>query len=100
MTGPALARPPASGATRVRRGATLRGADEREQARRWVEAWKSAGPELERMRREEIRRADTPRAMTALLGLYRAGCRLRPPRPSSGLVEQQRWFRKAKTANP
>jgi len=62
-----------------------------------VEAWQRAGPELEKMRREDIRRADTKLAMTRLLGLFEAASRLRKPAASSGLVEQQRWFLRLKT---
>ncbi len=63
--------------------------------RRWVQAWQTAGPELERVRREELRRLDGLGAIALLCGPadYRAPPRL--PRPTSGLVEQQRWFKKA-----
>ena len=65
------------------------------QGRRWVEAWREAGPAMERLRREELRRLDAYQAIAALCGPadYRTGPRA--PRPTSGLVEQQRWFMKA-----
>lgn len=63
------------------------------QARRWVENWKETGPELERIRRREIRATDTPTALSALSSAFAAALFLNPkPRPSSGLVEQQRLF--------
>ena len=56
-------------------------------------AWRRAGPELERMRREEIRKADTSRSIPAFDGLFEGAVRDFPPRPTSGLVEQQLCFR-------
>jgi hypothetical protein len=63
--------------------------------KRWVETWKLAGADLERIRRQELRQLDTFRAIEMLCG---TGDYTRPPRapgPSSGLVEQQRWFMQA-----
>jgi len=64
-------------------------------ARKWVETWKVAGEDLERIKRKKIRELD----------IYQAICRLggsgadytKPPyapKPWSGLVEQQQWFKK------
>jgi hypothetical protein len=63
--------------------------------RRWVQAWREAGRDMERLRREELRRLDGARAIARLCGPadYRQAPRL--PRPTSGLVEQQRWFKRA-----
>lgn len=66
-----------------------------ELGRRWVQAWKAAGPELERLRREELRRLDPQRAIAFLCGSADYRVPPRAPRPTSGLVEQQRWFKKA-----
>ena len=63
--------------------------------RRWVETWKRAGPELERIRRKELREMDGFRAIELL---YAPADYTQPPyapKPWSGLVEQQRWFKKA-----
>lgn len=68
---------------------------EKEQMREWVRIWKQAGPELERIRIEEMR-ASTP------VAFVRATSRLSevlkhqgvPPRTSSGFVEFQHWVRK------
>ena len=65
---------------------------------RWVEVWKLAGPELERIRRKEIRELDTYRTIAMLCGPADYTIPPRAPKPSSGLVEQQRWF--MKTYNP
>lgn len=62
--------------------------------RRWVEAWKRAAPELERIRREELRQLDAYRAIAQLCGSWNYHQPPRAPKPSSGLIEQQRLFRR------
>jgi hypothetical protein len=62
--------------------------------RRWVQAWREAGQEMERLRREELRNLDGQRAIALLCGEADYTVPPRAPRPSSGLVEQQRWFKK------
>ena len=63
-----------------------------EKIRLWVETWRRAGPALERIHAEELRawRYD-PVIVDALLEI---GWRFAVPRPITGLVEQQRLFRK------
>jgi hypothetical protein len=63
--------------------------------RRWVETWNAAGPELERIRREELRHLDPARAIALLCGPADYRVAPRAPKPTSGLVEQQQWFMKA-----
>jgi hypothetical protein len=65
------------------------------QGRLWVESWKLAGADLERMRRKELRQLDSYQTIALLC--TSADCTSPPyaPRPDSGLVEQQRWFMKA-----
>ena len=60
---------------------------------KWIECWRKAGPELERLRREDIRQADTRKAVKAFAGMVKAALRTLPARSDSGLVEQQRYFR-------
>ena len=60
--------------------------------RLWVRRWRTAGPLLEQLRRDEIRRTDTARAMLQLEDAFAAALRECPPQPTSGLVEQQKWF--------
>jgi hypothetical protein len=62
--------------------------------RRWVEAWKQAAPELERMRREELRALDAFAAISLITGPADYTREPRAPKPTSGLVEQQRLFQK------
>lgn len=64
------------------------------QARRWVQTWKEAGPELERIRREELRTLDVFRAIANLCGPADYTVPPRAPKPTSGLEEQQRLFMK------
>jgi hypothetical protein len=60
--------------------------------KRWVETWKLAGADLERIRRQEIRQLDTYQAISLLCGPADYTRPPRAPKPYSGLVEQQRWF--------
>ena len=71
-------------------------AEERAHAQKCVDAWRRAGPELERMRREDIRRADTARSIPAFDGLFESAVRDFPAKLTSGLVEQQRYFHRGK----
>jgi len=63
--------------------------------KRWVQTWNEAGPELERIRREELRRLDPALAIALLCGPADYNVPPRVPKPTSGLVEQQQWFLKA-----
>jgi hypothetical protein len=59
-----------------------------------VEQWRRAGEVMDAVRREEIQRAETARGLHNFTGAVLAEVRRRPERTTSGLVEQQRWFRK------
>ncbi|HWO00285.1 MAG TPA: hypothetical protein VNS63_13560 [Blastocatellia bacterium] len=69
--------------------------DEIAVGRRWVETWKLASKDLERIRRKELRELDAYRAIAMLCGPADYTRPPRAPKPYSGLVEQQRWFTKA-----
>ena len=63
--------------------------------KRWAETWRLAAEDLERIRRKEIRELDTYKTIRLLC---RPADYTQPPyapKPWSGLVEQQRWFKKA-----
>ncbi len=64
---------------------------------KFIEAWKLAGPELEKQRRADIRAANTVSAIQSMNLLFRDAIKHSPPRLTSGLVEQQRWFMKLLT---
>ena len=61
-------------------------------AKQWVAAWRRAGEAMETLRREELISLDTREAAAALC--IPADYTRPPfaPEPTSGLVEQPRWF--------
>lgn len=63
--------------------------------KKWVEIWKLAAVELERIRRKEIRELDTYKTISILCGSADYTKPPYAPKPWSGLIEQQRWFKKA-----
>ena len=69
-------------------------AAERELTLKWIENWRVLGPELERIRREEIRACDTSLAMQALDDAFESALLHSPTGRGSGLVEQQAIFSK------
>lgn len=70
-------------------------AEEHEAMRRWVETWKRAGPELERIKMEELQAITEEESAEMFCGLdIPPEFDWMPPEDftSSGLVEQQRLF--------
>lgn len=65
------------------------------QGKRWVQAWRRTGEAMERLRREELRRLDATKTIALLCGPGDYRTAPRAPKPTSGLIEQQRWFMKA-----
>ena len=65
------------------------------QGKRLVEAWKEAASVMERLRRLELRGLDAKHTIELLCGPADYRVAPRAPRPTSGLVEQQRWFMRA-----
>lgn len=68
--------------------------EQKAQLKRYVETWKRIGPELERMKEEEVRQTDMKKAIRRFDGLLAHAVRTHPPEATSGLVEQQRIFMK------
>jgi len=62
--------------------------------KRWVETWRLAGEDLERIHRRELRGLDTYRTIELLCCPADYTVSPRVPKPTSGLVEQQQWFMK------
>lgn len=62
--------------------------------RKWVDAWKEAGPELERIRLREVREEDTLESLRLLARAFNHATSSCPPDKTSGLVEMQRYFAK------
>lgn len=67
-------------------------------ARRWVKTWQDAGPRLEAIRRSELRALNVYDAIAMLCGAADYTVPPRAPKPSSGLVEQQRLFARMRRA--
>lgn len=67
-------------------------------AQRWVNTWIRAGAVLEKVRQNDVKLADTASAMRSFTGSVLHAVRTRPPAQTSGLVEQQRLFRKFRVA--
>jgi len=68
--------------------------DEKQQLKQWVETWKRAGPELERFRYQELRSQTHEHSLAIVQDVLELGYQFARPRQTSGLVEQQRLFRK------
>jgi hypothetical protein len=66
--------------------------------RRWVQAWKDAGPRLDAIRRRELRESDPYEAIARLCGPADYSVAPRAPKPTSGLVEQQKLFARGRRA--
>jgi hypothetical protein len=66
------------------------------QVRAWARNWAELTPVLEEMRAEQIRSADTEQALRNLDDAFDSAVWLQAPRPSSGLIEQQALFARAR----
>lgn len=62
--------------------------------RQWVARWQKAGPELERIRLQELRHTDVAASIERLEDSFQSALRNYPARLTSGLIEQQRWFKR------
>ena len=63
--------------------------------KKWVEIWKLAAIDLERIKRKEIRELDTRKTVALLCDDDDYTKPPYAPKPWSGLIEQQRLFKKA-----
>ncbi len=66
------------------------------QGKQWVQAWKEAAETMEQLRRFELRHLDPQKAIARLCGPANYRVPPRAPKPTSGLIEQQKWFMKAR----
>jgi hypothetical protein len=66
--------------------------ESKEDIRRWLAGWQTAGPVLEGLRAEAIRNSDTAAAIEQLSDAFESALLHYPPAATSGLVEQQRIF--------
>ena len=63
-------------------------------AQKWVDVWIHAGDALEKVRHNDVKHADTAGALRSFTGSVLHVLRTRPADEKSGLMEQQRIFRK------
>ena len=68
------------------------------QGRAWVDRWRTAAPRLEAIRRRELRELDTVAAIARLCGPADYHRSPRAPKPTSGLIEQQRLLSRLRGA--
>jgi hypothetical protein len=68
--------------------------EERARLKDYALRWKRTGPLLEAQREEDVKQSDTMGAFAFFAGMPLFNLRTFPPPPTSGLVEQQQWFRK------
>ena len=66
------------------------------QAHAWMLQWRAAGPALARVRAEEVATVDLWRVADELEEALLARVTAEPAAPTSGLVEQQRIFARAR----
>jgi len=67
-----------------------------QQGKEWARRWKEAGPLLERIRQEELLEMTPERRRAASLAVLDMGAPFDCHRTTSGLVEQQRIFMRAR----
>jgi len=62
------------------------------QLKQWVDNWKRRGKILEKLRIDEMRKSNTYESMVALTDAFNSAIAAFETPPTSGLVEQQKWF--------
>lgn len=70
---------------------------DRELLCRWIETWHRAGEALDEIRRREIESVDTREAIRQIFGSGVLPA-FQPSEPASGLIEQQAWFARLRSA--
>jgi flagellar biosynthesis/type III secretory pathway chaperone len=66
----------------------------KEQMKEWVERWKVASENLEKLQRDKLRNGNIVSELTALNSLFRETIKNRQTTTTSGLVEFQKLLRK------
>lgn len=74
------------------------GLTEKEKILKWIQGWKKASPKLEEIRRQEIQNTDTKKGILTFTGMLFGALKQNPPKPWSGLIEQQKLFQKLRHA--
>jgi hypothetical protein len=63
---------------------------------KWVHSWKQAGAVLEKLRQAELEHVDVQKTIAYLNDAFESALVHSPPKSTSGLVEMQAWFLKAR----
>jgi hypothetical protein len=61
--------------------------EERNKMKAWVDNWKTLGPILEKLKREESKSANLEETILAMDSAFRSAIYLSPPKKTSGLVD-------------
>jgi hypothetical protein len=69
---------------------------DRDNLKLWAETWAKAGPRLEAIADRELREMTYEERVQAIASLVEIGCKFAVPTTTSGLVEMQRIFRRAR----
>jgi hypothetical protein len=72
----------------------------REELRAYLEHWKRVGPQLEAIRRQELRNFDFEAHRDQIAGLFHLGVTFGTPRTTTGLVEYTRRLEEIFGARP
>ncbi|MCP4111851.1 MAG: hypothetical protein GY749_41045 [Desulfobacteraceae bacterium] len=70
--------------------------NEKAEILKWIQNWKEAGAVMEQIRRDEMEHIDIQQIIENLDDAFESALINSPPRLTSGLVEQQAWFDKAR----
>lgn len=73
---------------------------DKQRLREWAQTWKEVGPELERIRLQEVREQDNRLVLQQLARCFNHATRTQSPGDSSGMVEMQRIFAKLRATGP
>ncbi|MDM8548979.1 hypothetical protein QUF72_02830 [Desulfobacterales bacterium HSG2] len=60
----------------------------------WVDTWKKAGAELNQIKQRQLESYDYEKHQNLIDQMLQFAYENRKSRPTSGLVEQQKWFMK------
>ena len=71
--------------------------DQKQQLHQWVKTWKNASRELEEIRQREFKSLSIQQAILLLSDAFESAIRQNPPSQTSGLVEQQYWFKRLRS---
>jgi hypothetical protein len=67
---------------------------EREELLKWVQRWKSVELVMQKVKKSELPKTSTPQALLNLADAFESCRRNFSPRLYSGLIDQQKYFRK------